>query len=239
MERMKAEHCTLLGCDAEFETSNYSIATTSKKEWEYVVEGVACPPAQCGHGRRILSLSELGSLPETTAAGLRECEVVALTLYTGPMVTFDRLLFLNTHHHSIIAPPQFLVYNAMLRKFPQQVCERHNKFSTTILVLVSAVQKLCRTMFVDERVPLYRGLGGFKESDLPDHFLQPDAQGCRGFTEFGFMSTTANRKVAVEEYSGVRRGGRGLVVEMRVSSVDRGASIAAFSQYAIASRQAL
>ena len=123
----------------------------------------------------------------------------------------------------------------MLRKFPQKVCEQHNKFSTTILVLVSAVQKLCRAMFVDELTPLYRGLGGFKESDLPDHFLKPDAQGCRGFTEFGFMSTTANRRVAVEDYSGVRRGGHGLVVEMRVSSVDRGASIAAFSQYEIAS----
>ena len=89
MERMQKEHCTLLGCDTEFTTSNYNVTTTSKKEWGYVVEGAACPPSQCGHGRRILSVSELMALPATTAAGLRECEVVALSLYTGPMVCVE------------------------------------------------------------------------------------------------------------------------------------------------------
>ena len=50
-------------------------------------------------------------------------------------------------------------------------------------------------------VILYRGLGGLTE--LPDSFVNPVENGCTGYCEFGFMSTTADRDVAVQ-YSGVK-----------------------------------
>eukprot|EP00300_Choanocystis_sp_HF-7_P008631 c16014_g1_i3.p1 GENE.c16014_g1_i3~~c16014_g1_i3.p1 ORF type:complete len:739 (-),score=116.90 c16014_g1_i3:77-2293(-) len=183
MERMEAEHTKLQGCYTEFTTWNYAIATTPLQEWEYVMHRRTCPPEHSGNGRRIVPLQELMELASTTNAGLRECEVLAIVLYTGPM---------------------YVVYNAMLRKYPQTICDAYNSFTTTILVLVSAVQKLCRASKILEGVALYRGLGSFKESDLPEHFLTPDERGCRGFTEWGFMSTTANREVALHTYSGVK-----------------------------------
>eukprot|EP00300_Choanocystis_sp_HF-7_P042383 c9144_g1_i1.p1 GENE.c9144_g1_i1~~c9144_g1_i1.p1 ORF type:complete len:971 (+),score=219.31 c9144_g1_i1:89-3001(+) len=210
MERMEAEHTKLLGCDTGFTTPNYQITTTPKQEWGYVVRGAECPPEQRGNGRRMVPLHQLMELPSTKTAGLRECEVAAIVLYTGPM---------------------YVLYNAMLRKYPKTTCAAFNEFTTTILVLVSAIQKLCRSSHIEEGVALFRGLGSFKETDLPDHFLVPDERGCRGFTEWGFMSTTSSKDVAVSTYSGVRDNGSGMLIEMHVTSVDRGASVIDYSQY--------
>eukprot|EP00300_Choanocystis_sp_HF-7_P021608 c20805_g2_i2.p1 GENE.c20805_g2_i2~~c20805_g2_i2.p1 ORF type:complete len:270 (+),score=57.19 c20805_g2_i2:1-810(+) len=41
-------------------------------------------------------------------------------------------------------------------QYPQSVCDKFNAFTTTILVLVSAVQKLCRSSHIKEGVALYR-----------------------------------------------------------------------------------
>ncbi len=63
-------------------------------------------------------------------------------------------------------------------------------FSTTISVLASAVQKICRVEKLPEGLRLYRGLGG-KQMD----FSTADVQGRKGFVELGFMSTTSEMKV--------------------------------------------
>jgi hypothetical protein len=122
-----------------------------------------------------------------------------------------------------------MLYNAVLRRWPAKDCERGNSYPTTIHALVSAVMKLSRTTFFPEGSLLYRGTGG--RMTLPAQFSRADGHGCRGFTEWGFMSTTSSRRVAIQ-YSGVREG-RPLpkVFVIRVGSVDRGARIADFSQY--------
>ncbi len=127
----------------------------------------------------------------------------------------------------------FVVYNGILRQFPKELydvfLESDNRFSTTIFVLVSAIQKLSRCMHIPAGMLLYRGLGGTLE--LPESFTIADENGCKGWTEFGFMSTTADRAVAVQ-YSGVKdRKPQASIMEIRPNAVDRGADISEFSQY--------
>ena len=128
---------------------------------------------------------------------------------------------------------QFYLYNAVLRRWPTDVFQQletvDNFFVTTIHVLVSAVQKIARVMKLPEGLVLFRGLGGTTE--LPDHFRNVDDNGCRGFAEWGFMSTTAEKSIAIQ-YSGVKEGKPlAMLFEIQVSSVDRGACIQDFSQY--------
>jgi hypothetical protein len=70
-------------------------------------------------------------------------------------------------------------------------------------VLALAVQKLARKSKIPEGTRLYRGLGG--TTDLPRAFFLADAFGRRGYAEWGFMSTTMNKAVAMQ-YSGVGEG---------------------------------
>jgi hypothetical protein len=127
----------------------------------------------------------------------------------------------------------FVVYNGILRRFPKELydvfAKSDNRFSTSIFVLVSAVQKLSRCMNIPAGMMLFRGLGGTLE--LPDSFTTADENGCKGYCEFGFMSTTADRKVAVQ-YSGVKdKKPQASIMEIRPNAVDRGADISDFSQY--------
>jgi hypothetical protein len=128
---------------------------------------------------------------------------------------------------------QFEIYNAMLRQFPVNTFEHFrqggNLFPTTIFLLASAIQKIARVMKVREGTMLYRGLGGLME--LPERFLKADEHGRRGYAEWGFMSTTSDKSVALT-YSGVREGlPLPMVLVLAVSAIDRGACIRAFSQY--------
>ena len=83
-------------------------------------------------------------------------------------------------------------------------------------------------MPIPEGTRLYRGLGGL--TDLPDCFRYSDEQGCKGYTEWAFMSTTANKGIAVQ-YSGVHQGKpKAMVMVIEPNAVDRGACIKDFSQ---------
>ncbi len=68
-----------------------------------------------------------------------------------------------------------------------------NSFTTTIFVLISAVQKVAREMKLPEGLRLYRGMGGLME--LPTNFFRADPQGRKGYVEWGFMSTTSDEQV--------------------------------------------
>ena len=121
----------------------------------------------------------------------------------------------------------------MLRRFPQNIFQRFqdggNLFATTIFVLASAVQKLARLEKIPEGTRLYRGLGGAME--LPESFWRADGRGCRGYAEWGFMSTTSDKSIALA-YSGVReQKPLPMVLVLAASSIDRGACIRDFSQY--------
>jgi hypothetical protein len=92
------------------------------------------------------------------------------------------------------------VYNAILRRYPKDVFDQFseggNLFATTIHVLVSAAIRLARATRLPSGLELYRGLGGLME--LPDSFFRADANGCRGYAEWGFLSTTSDRAVALQ-----------------------------------------
>jgi hypothetical protein len=152
------------------------------------------------------------ALDVSSQAALTRAEVIALVMYTGPM---------------------FVIYNTILRKYPTErygaLEEKDSLFPTTIFLLVSAIQKVSRVMVLRPGQSLYRGVDG--NMTLPPHFIDPDAHGCVGMMELGFMSTTADLKVAVS-YSGVETGrAHPKVLEIRIGSVDRGADIHEFSQY--------
>jgi hypothetical protein len=121
----------------------------------------------------------------------------------------------------------------MLRQYPfnryKQYKEGGNLFSTSISVLASALQKIARCSNIKEGTLLYRGLGG--KMEMPDSFFKPDENGCRGFAEWGFMSTTSDKSIAIQ-YSGVKEGRpTAMILVLRTNATDRGASIQEFSQY--------
>ncbi len=121
----------------------------------------------------------------------------------------------------------------MLRRFPQQqfaqLQEGGNLYTTTIYVLVSAIQRIAREIKLPAGTKLYRGLGGDKK--LPSYFFKSDDKGCRGMVEWAFMSTTQDKNVALS-YSGIREGKPyPIIFEFVAGAVDRGAVITQFSQY--------
>ena len=67
--------------------------------------------------------------------------------------------------------------------------------------------------------------------ELPESLVRSDEHGCKGYAEWGFMSTTLSKDVALR-YSGVHvKGANPMAIAMEASSVDRGACIKPFSQY--------
>ena len=70
---------------------------------------------------------------------------------------------------------------------------------------------------------VYRGIGG---GLLPEAFWQEDKLQVRGGCEYGFMSCTFDRSVAVG-YAGT---GAATVLELEMGYVDKGADIAFLSQ---------
>ena len=133
---------------------------------------------------------------------------------------------------------QYFIYGTILRQYPPDVFAQFkhgsNLYSTTIAVLASAIQKISRVAIIPEGTIFYRGLS--RRMELPDAFFRPDGMGRRGFAEWGFLSTTSNKDVALTySYSG---GGEAdatapipIVIKISSSAVDRGASIHVFSQY--------
>jgi hypothetical protein len=202
---MKLEHCQRSDSNDTFTTSNYNVRTTPALEWSYAVDGQQPPDEQLSHGRTVRPIDELMQLDIVKRAKLQRVEVISVSLYTGPM---------------------FMKYNPCLR---QGKTDGKNMFATTIFVLVSAVQKIARVTEISEELVLYCGLGNV--SDLPETFMRPDATGSKGWTEFGFRSTTADKSVALD-YSGIKKGNpHPMVIAITPNAVDRGACIAELSQY--------
>jgi hypothetical protein len=124
---------------------------------------------------------------------------------------------------------RYLLCPACVIDLDDKVTGKGNLFTTTIFSLVSAIQKLSRTMVIPPGTLLYRGMGG--SMDMPDRFYASDKHGCSGYCEFAFMSTTASRNEAVS-YSGLgkKEKPKAVIMVIHPNSVDRGACISDFSQ---------
>jgi len=194
-----------------FRTSNYGGTETSPAiEYEYVTapDLVKVYPGMTGsYARRPVQLQELMKNQTFIDSGLTRAELVALRLFTGPM---------------------FMKYNCVLRGYPQEIARnlKGNRYITTIHTIASGIVKLSRVAELPENRKVYRGLGGMI---LPEKFWKPDKYGCRGGVEYGFMSTTTQRDVALM-YSG-KEGQLRTIFEMDVGQIDRGANIQWLSQY--------
>ena len=74
--------------DAEIELSEKVAGTTPVAEWE-IVKRKRQPPDDPSGTRRIPNIEELMSLDTAKEAKLIVAEVIAIVLYTGPMVSHD------------------------------------------------------------------------------------------------------------------------------------------------------
>ena len=126
--------------------------------------------------------------------------------------------------------PQFQIYNLVLRQWPRdQFDALQNVYTTTIFCLVSGVTKISRVTEISEGTILYRGLGNMR---LPRQFFGLDENNLyKGYVEWGFMSTTSKKEVAIQ-YTGVAVGKKlPTLLQFTPAAIDHGADISSFSQY--------
>jgi hypothetical protein len=124
----------------------------------------------------------------------------------------------------------FTAYSSVLSKFPVDLAGAFApvNFTTTLHVIISAIQKLSVRTPVQSIV--YRGTGG--RGYLPDCFWEPqEGLNVYGYTEFGVMSMTSSKDIALE-YSGVLRDRpHPAVLAFAAGAVDRGANVQELSQF--------
>ncbi len=223
-EGIRREHCERANARARYTSPNYNFEFFPKQEHEFVTSpdkrpGIyghtpedkqQWPPGnqwKGEHGRKATDLKEAMEHRLAKAVSLKKAEVISLRLYTGPM---------------------YMLYNAVLRKFPKAVLESllGNRYESTIFCIISGISKLSKATYIPPDRRVFRGLGGML---LPDEFWSVQEGGFRGGIEWGLMSTTTNREVAVQ-YSGMDKQ-RGVVFEIAVGRVDIGANLSWVSQY--------
>ena len=224
-EGLKREHCDRKNANHTYRSPNYNFEFTPSLEFEFVMspnmnyqyahtprDNNLWPPEKRGewkgeHGREIKSIDEFMRLPFVKTVKLQRPEVASLRMYTGPA---------------------YILYNAVMRKYPIDVLEtlQGNKYETTIFCIMSGVTKLSRVARIPASRCVFRGLGGMI---LPEEFWRVKRDGFRGGIEWGLMSTTTNKRVAMQ-YSGLDKQ-RGTVFEISVGRVDMGADLSWLSQY--------
>jgi len=87
---VRNEHCVLEGYNQVFVTTNYGIKTTPEQEYKIAIGDITCPEDHMkdknGATVRIVQkIGQLKEIPFVNSAGLREVEILAVVLYTGPM----------------------------------------------------------------------------------------------------------------------------------------------------------
>ena len=77
---------------------------------------------------------------------------------------------------------------------------------------------------------VYRGAAG-SNGQLPREFWQANEFNVRGGVEYGFMSTTTKRDVAISYLGSEEKAPSGTVFAIKLGMVDRGADLSWVSQY--------
>jgi hypothetical protein len=96
-----------------------------------------------------------------------------------------------------------------------------NIYTTTLHVINSGIVKTSKLTYAGK---VYRGVSGMA---LPPEFWKPNEHGVKGGIEGAFMSMTTDKKVAMQYAAS---GGRGIVFEIQMGMIDRGADISWLSQ---------
>jgi hypothetical protein len=129
LKAMEAEHCHTPDSKKMFLTRNYGIRTCPDNEWCIVVNNDTNLADMRGD-RRIPDIHDLLQLEQARGAHMTKEEMIAVVLYTGPM---------------------YEKYNCVLRRWPEkdykEMVDAGATFTTTIHVLVSAVQKLAHKSY--------------------------------------------------------------------------------------------
>ena len=88
---MEMEHCTGKGSHEYYVTNNYKIRTCPYDEWcltDLHDLSKATSPEATAHKRIFVPIAELMKVEVAVQAGLTRHEVIAVVLYTGPMVSW-------------------------------------------------------------------------------------------------------------------------------------------------------
>ena len=115
--------------------------------------------------------------------------------------------------------PMFKRYNETAR------WQKKGVYATTIALTSSAQIKLSK---ICKACRVYRGICG---GQLPGSFYRPNVFGSKGGIERAFMSTTTHLSVAAEFAASEGQGKIGVVYEMEMGMIDRGADLSIMSQY--------
>ena len=242
--QMEKEHCKSPDSNIRFPSQNGKEIVQPVAQWAFVMK--TPPPADTEdtdddgtfsiRGRVRKPLGEYWALAQQKNMELRVQknpelvleEIVAAQLYTSPM---------------------YLKYNAILRfisenRFLQDQCVKYRlgdwevstdqfrwtlaptKYATTIHAINSCIVKLSALTVASI---VYRGVAGMR---MPDDFFRKDAKtNIAGGVEYGFSSTTRERKIAVH-YAKVEKGETAsTVLEAQMGMIDRGADISFLSQF--------
>jgi hypothetical protein len=199
--KMQWEHCSSPYAHTEFTAGNYGVTTHPNVEWNFVILAAETLPGGTKDG----VLLQRAPIP---LAHFENMQQSTRALLTRAEVAALRLY----------TGPMFACYNQVLRN----PSANKGKFLYTIHALASGVIKLSRFQSTCE---VWRGLSG---GVLPESFMVQDKFGCCGGIDFGFMSTTTNKKVA-HDYA--RTKSPSIVFKMVMGLIDRGADISWLSQY--------
>ena len=152
-------------------------------------------------------------------------------------IDIGKLCMQEFHAARLYTGPMFMKYNAVLRGLGEErlpnvtskvLFEKMKKlcgdsrYVTTLHCINSAIVKLSR---LAKPQTVYRGLSG---RVLPSEFWR--GQG-HGGVEFAFMSTTADRKVAMQYAKAESKEAASCVMEVQMGMIDRGADLSWLSQY--------
>ena len=84
---MKREHCGAPDSKVKFKTSNYDLITCPSEEWRVVENCDKMMEKKSAHNRVIPDYRELMKSDLAQRARLSDSEIIAVILYTGPMVS--------------------------------------------------------------------------------------------------------------------------------------------------------
>jgi hypothetical protein len=92
---MEREHCSMADSHVKFKTTNYGITTCPADEWRIVKICDKRFEASTPHKRVIPRFQSLKKEALAQRANLDEEEIIAVILYTGPMVNDCLFFFLH------------------------------------------------------------------------------------------------------------------------------------------------